>query len=135
MEKEAVFRAWSTNEGPPSHSVPPHLAAKAAARLSPEAFEKYHDRLMIAYFTENRNITAEDVLREIWDSLGLPPEAFRLSEEKDILQEVLAEHNEAVDLGLTGVPAVIMDGLPFPMIGVQNDEVYYRLIKQAASAI
>ena len=26
-----TFRVWATEEGPPSHSVPPHLVAKAAA--------------------------------------------------------------------------------------------------------
>jgi len=131
MEQEAVFRPWATDEGPPSHSVPPHLAAKAAARISREAFAKYHDRLMIAYFTENRNITDQKVLKEIWADLDLPAEAFRISEEDDILQEIVTEHNEAVNLGITGVPAVIMEGLPFPMVGVQNDEVYHRLINQA----
>ncbi len=131
MEKGAVFRPWATDEGPPSHSVPPHLAAKAAARISAEAFEKYHERLMIAYFTENRNITDQKVLKELWINLDLPSEAFQLSEEDDILQEVVTEHNEAVNLGITGVPAVVMEGLPFPMVGVQNDEVYYRLINQA----
>jgi len=130
MEEEAMFRPWATDEGPPSHSVPPHLAAKAAARISPEAFEKYHDHLMVAYFTENRNITDQKVLKEIWVNLDLPSDAFRVSEEDDILQEVVAEHNEAVNLGITGVPAVTMEGLPFPMVGVQNDEVYYRLISQ-----
>lgn len=131
MEEEAVFRPWATDEGPPSHSVPPHLAAKAAARISPRAFEKYHDLLMIAYFTENRNITDQRVLKEIWMNLDLPSEAFWVSEEDEVLREVVTEHNEAVNLGITGVPAVVMEALPFPMVGVQNDEVYYRLISQA----
>ena len=26
-----TFRVWQTDAGPPSHSIPPHLAAKAAA--------------------------------------------------------------------------------------------------------
>ena len=131
MEEEAEFRPWTTDEGPPSHSVPPHLAAKAAARISPEAFEKYHSRLMIAYFSENRDITDQTVLKELWVDLDLPSQAFWASEEDDILQEVVTEHNEAVNLGITGVPAVVLDGSPFPMVGVQNDEVYYRLINQA----
>ena len=31
-EPAAEFQVWSTDEGPPSHSVPAHLVAKAAAR-------------------------------------------------------------------------------------------------------
>jgi predicted DsbA family dithiol-disulfide isomerase len=131
METGAIFQPWSTDEGPPSHSVPPHLAAKAAARISKEAFETYHERLMVAYFSENRNITDQKVLREMWGDLGLPADRFQLSEEDEILAEVVGEHNEAVNLGITGVPAVVMDGYPFPVVGVQNDDVYHRLLHQA----
>ena len=37
-----TFRVWSTDAGPPSHSVPPHLLAKAAGELGPQAFGDVH---------------------------------------------------------------------------------------------
>ena len=52
------FRVWQSGEGPPSHSVPPHLVAKAAASLGGESFRGIHERLMRAYFGENRDITS-----------------------------------------------------------------------------
>jgi hypothetical protein len=40
------FRKWQSDAGPPSHSVPPHLVAKAAAELSAEAFDRIHNALL-----------------------------------------------------------------------------------------
>ena len=56
------FRVWDGDAGPPSHSVPAHTVAKAALRLSHEAFERIHDRLLRAYFSENRDISDDAVL-------------------------------------------------------------------------
>ena len=38
-----TFRVWATDEGPPSHSVPAHLIAKAAATIGPQAFRAMHE--------------------------------------------------------------------------------------------
>ena len=131
MEKEAVFRVWSSDEGPPSHSVPPHFAAKTAARLGPEAFEKVHERLLKAYFTENRDITDAGVLQELWEELGLPSESLETSNDTEILNEIMSEHNAAVNQGVSGVPAIIMEGLPGPFVGAQEEETYRRIIRKA----
>jgi predicted DsbA family dithiol-disulfide isomerase len=99
------FRVWSTDEGPPSHSVPPHLVAKAAATFGQEAFERVHDGLMKAYFTDNRDITAAETLRALWEEAELPPDGLARSEQPEILRQVFDEHNEAVECGANGVPA------------------------------
>jgi predicted DsbA family dithiol-disulfide isomerase len=39
-----AFCVWQSDAGPPTHSIPPHLAAKAAAAIGPEAFHRMHDR-------------------------------------------------------------------------------------------
>ena len=131
MEKGAVFRVWATEEGPPSHSFPPHQAAKVAAHLDSAAFDKFHDRLMKAYFTENRNITDIKVLRELWDELELPIEALDQFENPEILKEIITEHNAAINNGVTGVPAVFMEGLPSAIVGAQEEDVYRRLVRRA----
>lgn len=100
------FRVWQGDEGPPSHSVPAHLVAKAAAAVGPEAFRRMHARLLRAYFEENRDISADATLRALWDELGLPPEAFARREDPALLRAVLAEHEEALRFGATGVPAL-----------------------------
>ena len=52
-EDSGEFRTWTGDEGPPSHSIPAHLASKAAAELGEDAFRRFHDRLLRAYFAEN----------------------------------------------------------------------------------
>lgn len=66
-----TFHVWEGGAGPPSHSVPPHLVSKAAATLGPDAFEAIHERLLHAYFAENRDVTDPDTLRAVWREAGL----------------------------------------------------------------
>lgn len=120
------FRVWSTEEGPPSHSVPPHLVAKAAATLGDEAFHAMHERLLKAYFAENRDITNAKTLIALWQELGLPQETFDRATDRDIVEAVIREHNEAVELGVNGVPAVRIEGNDAAAVGAQPLDVYRR---------
>lgn len=124
------FRVWSSDEGPPSHSVPPHLVAKAAAELGREAFESIHERLLAAYFRDNRDITARSTLAAIWTEAELPAEEFARAEEPRVLDSVLAQHNEAVELGITGVPTVRVAGQEAFVTGAQPYEVYRRWVEK-----
>ena len=104
------FAPWHTEEGPPSHSIPAHLVSKAAAQLGPEAFEKIHERLMRAYFKESRDISRPAVLFELWRDVGLPEREFTRADDPALLQAVIDDHNEALELGATGLPAARLDG-------------------------
>ena len=128
MEADTVFNVWSSEEGPPSHSIPPHLVIKAAARIGQEAFEQMHERLFKAYFSENRNITDEDVLRELWLEIGLPLDDMEKTKDPELLREILSEHNEALAKGVTGVPAVRKEGGFGVLIGAEAEETYRRLV-------
>ena len=126
-----TFRVWQTDAGPPSHSIPPHLVAKAAARLGEEAFHRLHERLLHAYFAENRHITDSHTLRTLWHEAGLPDEAFATAADPALLQETLAQHNEAIEAGANGVPAVRMEGRDGIIIGAQPIEIYRRWVQRA----
>ena len=130
-EDSGSFRVWETDEGPPSHSVPPHLVAKAAATLGPEAFERMHERLLCAYFTENHDVTHPDTLRTLWKELGFPDEAFARADDPALLRCVLEEHNEAVQYGAGGVPAVRLDGNEAVITGAHPYELYERWAERA----
>jgi predicted DsbA family dithiol-disulfide isomerase len=130
-ENAGTFRIWSTDVGPPSHSIPPHLVAKAAALVSPEAFHGIHERLLHGYFAENRDITDTDTLRAIWTEAALPAAAFDRHADPALRQRVLDEHAEAADLGITGVPAVRMADRDGFVLGAQPLEVYRRWIRKA----
>jgi predicted DsbA family dithiol-disulfide isomerase len=122
------FRVWSSDEGPPSHSVPPHLVAKAAATLGSAAFHAVHERLLRAYFEENRDVTNAEVLRALWRDVGLPDDAFVRAADQAVLRQVVDEHNDAVRRDVTGVPAVLMVGNDVPVMGAMPYETYRRWV-------
>lgn len=125
------FRVWESEEGPPSHSVPAHLVSKAAARLGKDAFERIHERLLRAYFAENRDVSSLEVLLELWKEVGLPEEAFETATDPELLDEVLRDHNEALEGGATGVPAVRLAGNPAVIVGAHPIELYRRWIERS----
>jgi predicted DsbA family dithiol-disulfide isomerase len=122
------FNVWASDEGPPSHSVPAHAVAKAARRFGRDPFRRMHERLLRAYFVENRDISREGVLRELWAEQGLDAAAFAGHHDPAIVDEVLADHEEALQMGATGVPAVRLDGNEAVIVGAQPAELYKRWI-------
>lgn len=130
-----AFRIWDGDAGPPSHSMPPHLVAKAAATLGPEAFDQIHGRLLAAYFGDNRDITDPRTLMAIWDEAGLPLEAFARAGDTGLVDVVVREHNEAVSLGLGGVPAVQLVGNDVALPGALPYESYRRWVERALASV
>jgi predicted DsbA family dithiol-disulfide isomerase len=126
-----TFRAWEGDAGPPSHSIPPHRVAKAAATLGEAAFERIHGRLLHAYFAENRDITAIETLREIWKEAELPPEEFTRSEDRALVEAILREHKEALAAGASGVPSVRRADQDVAVTGAFPVEFYRRWVLRA----
>lgn len=125
------FRPWSSSEAPPSHSVPPNVAVKAAARVGgKDAFDRYHLALMDAYFYENRNVTDRDVVVDVAAACGVDVGAFaRALDDGDLLARVLEDHAEAVEAGITGVPTVVVEG-QWAIPGAQDLAFYRHLIRK-----
>jgi predicted DsbA family dithiol-disulfide isomerase len=131
-EPSAEFHVWASEEGPPSHSVPAHLVAKAAAILGAEAFQRMHRALLHAYFAESRDISNPRTLAALWNETGLPAaELERIVADPEVLRRVIEEHNEAVELGVGGVPAVRMVGNDVAITGAQPLEIYRRWVRRA----
>jgi len=105
--------------------------AKAARTLGHDAFARIDDRLFHAYFAENRDITTEGTLREIWREAALPEAEFARAADPVLLERTFAEHNEALEYGVTGVPAVRMEGRDGLVIGAQPVDVYRHSIRRA----
>ena len=131
-----TFRVWEGDAGPPSHSIPPHLVAKAAAQLGEEPFQRIHEGLLRAYFAENRDITDASTLRAVWREAGLPDAEFERSDDPALLRETLQQHNEALEAGATGVPAVRLADNDAVIVGAHPFELYRRWFERnrAASA-
>jgi len=122
------FRVWESGEGPPTHSIPAHVVARAARKRSEAEGRAMHERLLRAYFEENRDISREPVLRELWRDAGLPDEAFAACADPALVRETIDDHNEAIELGMTGVPAVRVAGTDAFLMGAQPLEVYRRWV-------
>lgn len=125
-----AFRVWSTDAGPPTHSVPAHLVAKAAAELGRDAFRAVHDRLLVAYFEDNRDISDSDTLRAIWADAGLPEADFARRDDPALLERVLADHAEALEMGANGVPAIRQEGRDAAVTGALPYEAYLRWVQK-----
>ncbi len=123
------FTTWATDEPPPSHSVPPAVAAKAAARQGPAAFARYHRALMENYFHQNRNITSIEALVRIARETDLDVDAFVAAmADPALLKEVVDDHNEAQQRGIHGVPAVVVDDR-WIISGAQPRELYQKIVE------
>lgn len=119
-----TFRVWQGDAGPPSHSVPPHVVAKAAQAISTAAFDRVHERLLHAYFAENRDITDSDTLLALWRDVDLPAASFPDPGDDALRQLVLADHGDAIELGITGVPAVRPADRAAHVVGAHPVELY-----------
>jgi predicted DsbA family dithiol-disulfide isomerase len=129
-----TFRPWQTDAPPPSHSLLPQLVARAAAALDRAAFDSMHERLFHAYFAENLDITDGTTLRTLWRNLGLPDERFELCDDPAVRDAVLADHREAIELGIHGVPAVRIEPNLVATVGAQSLDQYRRwFLKQLAA--
>ncbi len=133
-EPRAGFRVWSGDARPPSHSLPAHLVAKAAGSVAPVAGAAMRERLFRAYFCESRDISAETTLRALWDELELPADGFETRRDAELERRVLAEHEEAMECGATGVPAVRLADQDFVLMGAQPEAMYTRWFERARAA-
>lgn len=133
-EPRAPFRPWAGDAGPPTHSIPPHVVAKAAAAIGPAQGERMRDRLFRAYFNESRDISDPATLRTLWSEAGLGAADFDAIDTPARTREVLADHAEAQAFGATGVPAVRLADQDFVLVGAQPEAVYLRWLQRVIAA-
>jgi predicted DsbA family dithiol-disulfide isomerase len=111
--------------------VPPQCAAKAAGRISKQAFRAMHERLMVAYFSENRDISDSQELQRLWLELDLAPGAFDEMGSPEIEAEVFREYDEARELGASGVPGLRRADNEIIIVGAQPEAIYRRWIEKS----
>ena len=93
--------------------------------------EAYSERVYEAYWLEAKDISGREVLAHIAEDVGLEREAFLGALEDEALSErVLAEELEANELGLSGVPAAVIDRR-YLVSGAQPYEVFKNALTQA----
>ncbi len=136
LEPGLQFRMWDGDSTPPTHSLPPNAAAKLATRHWPELADGYRMALFRAYFADNRTISDRAVLAEVAGEAGLPAGEFteRLQAEwATAVDEVFDDFSDALEAGVTAVPAVLAGG--DVLRGASNDASYDELLERALAAV
>jgi predicted DsbA family dithiol-disulfide isomerase len=96
--------------------------------------EAVHDRLMHAYWTEGRNIGDPDELRALAVEAGLDADEVDGVLAGDAYRDrVLALTAQAHSIGVTGVPAFLLDRRLL-VLGAQPREVFERAWAQLSAA-
>lgn len=133
LEPAAKFNTpWSGEHAPPSHSMPAAIAGKVAHTFGSEAAKAYHQALLDAYFVDNRTVSERDVLLDVAVEAGIDRDEFaaRFDDQRvPLAQQVIEDHNDAINSGVTGVPAVVVDGR-YLVGGAVDVEHYQRVLAQ-----
>lgn len=137
MEPKVTFNPWPLDVEPPSHSVPSAVAGKVAAHFGSAAYQEFHHRALKAYFSENRTISDRSVLLDIAEESGIDRDAFDQqwqAEGDDLLHEVVSEHAEAINAGITAVPSLVV-GEKYLVAGAVDVADYRQVIERFRSEI
>jgi len=133
LEPAAAFRTWTGEHEPPSHSMPPLAAGKAVlADFGRAAFDRFHLALMRAYFTESRTISERGVILDVAAAVGIDAEALAVTLDDraaDFEAAVVADHREALSLGIAAVPTAVVNG-EYMLQGAMSVEQYRRVVER-----
>ncbi len=113
------------------NSVPAHEAALWADATGHG--EEFRRAVYRAYFVDDRNIGAAEVLAEIATQVGLDgTDLTNALSEGRFSQEVQQQFQYARELQITGVPAYVAGG--YLMVGAQPYETFRELIEAAQAS-
>jgi len=140
-EGAGVSLSWE-GEGSDGEGAPPammwntrdchKLLAFALEQAGPEVQTSLKLALFRAHFNARRNLSDSAVLLDIAASVGLHREAAKAAlGDPDLEARVLAEEQQAWDMNISGVPAMIVEN-KFLVPGAQAPEVYVNVLRRVA---
>ena len=98
------------------------------------AFEPVRDGFYRAYWEENEDIGRSEVVRQVVTDAGLEWAPVQQAlEQTTYLNTVLEDHQQAMTLGLHGVPAFVFGNMSFT--GAQPMEVFRSVAEKATEAL
>ena len=127
-----VTSPWASDDPHPSHSLPALIAFKLVEAHGEPVADDFHHRVFNAYFNENRTISDLEVLAAIAEESGLSAADFtaNFAAQRQALQaQVFDDHNEAIQLGVSGVPFTIVDN-QVAISGAQDTAVFIEVIDE-----
>ncbi len=115
----------------PRSSFPAQLLAAHAEAAFPNRAEALEDALYRAVFVSLEDVGDPAVLERCAETAGIPRSAVgRALEDRSIKSRVLREHGEAEELGIRGIPALVIPGQE-PIIGAVGVELYRDALRAA----
>ncbi|AWW75232.1 2-hydroxychromene-2-carboxylate isomerase [Erythrobacter sp. KY5] len=108
------------------------LLGLALEQMGPEVQTRLKLALFEAHFNHRKDLCDRDVLLGIAGDAGLHREAAKAAlDDADLEARVLAEEQQAWDLNISGVPAMIVEG-KFMIPGAQAPDVYVNALRRVA---
>jgi predicted DsbA family dithiol-disulfide isomerase len=117
---KSLMDAENLPYGRRTHTYNSRLAQELAKCAdSQPGFEAIHGALYRAYFVDGRNIGDLDVLTDVAQSVGLPPDAARKVLTQGIFKQAVdADWGRARRYGVTGVPTFVAGG--YKLVGAHS---------------
>ena len=107
------------------------LLAHALRAHGGEAQTRLKLALFDAHFQQRRDLSDRAVLSDIYASVGLPDYEAEIAFDDPVLGDLVrAEEAQALDLNITGVPAMVVGGR-FLIPGAQDPETYASALRRA----
>ena len=88
-----------------------------------------HPTFLVAV-ADDGDMLRPETLRALWDEAGLPAAELAKAADPALRAELEGEHREAVERGITGVPAVCVEGDDAFILGAQPLAVYRRWVER-----
>ena len=132
MEPGLDFNVWATDDPQPHSSVEAHVAFKVLEELAPDNAKAYHDRILKAYFTDNRDISNADILTQLAVEVGVDADAFQqaMATRGDAMTELAyEEYKSASSQGITSIPTVVFEH-EFQVPGAQPLSTYEEIVEK-----
>jgi predicted DsbA family dithiol-disulfide isomerase len=129
-EPRALFVPPPLESELPASSLPALTAAKCAERQGGAAFERFHQRLFVAYFHDNLDISRPDVLWRLGRESGLDMARFQQDFSAGAAyQAALHDYAEGVAwFGVSALPTVIFNE-KVSLVGAVPEERYRLLLE------
>ena len=129
------FRYSGAGEPPAARLWNTFLAHKLLAHTlrahGPQAQTRLKLALFDAHFQQRRDVSDRAVLTEIYAGIGLPAYEAEIAFDDPVLADLVrAEEAQALDLNITGVPAMVVGGR-FLIPGAQDPETYTAALRRA----
>jgi predicted DsbA family dithiol-disulfide isomerase len=131
---EERFAADDLDYNPNPEVVPNTFAALRLTELARDLgrHDEIHDRLMDAYWRDGTDIGDGDELRRLLDDLPTD-DVERVLAGDDYRDRVLASTQQARSVGITGIPAFLLDSRLL-VLGAHPPETFDRAFAQLANA-